>query len=78
MELVGTAAQQKPEDPGDPTRRDDLYAPKADALRGSQDVHARASSTVLRAQKLHPGFLLLGIIGAGIAVAVSQPKSDRV
>jgi len=78
MELVGTAAQQKPEDPGDPTRRDNLYDPQADALRGSQGVHARASSTVLQAQKLHLGFLLLGIIGVGIAVIVRQPKGDRV
>ena len=78
MELVGTVAQQKPEDPGNPTRRDNLYEPRVDALRGSQDVHARASSTVLQVQKLHPGFLLLGIVSAGIAVAVSRKKRDRV
>ncbi|MCK8458372.1 SDR family oxidoreductase [Sphingomonas faeni] len=77
MELVGTVAQQKPEDPGNPTRRDNLYEPRVDALRGSQDVHARASSTVLQVQKLHPGFLLLGIVSAGIAVAVSRKKRDR-
>ena len=74
MELVGTVAQQKPEDPGDPTRRDNLYEPRVDALRGSQDVHARKSSTILQAQKLHPAILLLGVVGAGIAVALSRPK----
>jgi len=78
MELVGTVAQQKPEDPGDPARRDNLYTPRVDALRGSQDVHARASSSVLQVQKLHPGFLLLGIVSAGIAVAVGRKKGDRV
>jgi len=77
MELVGTVAQQKPEDPGDPTRRDNLYAPRVDALRGSQDVYARKSSTVLQAQKLHPAFLMLGVVAAGITVALSRPKDSR-
>jgi hypothetical protein len=77
MELVGTTAQQKPDDPGDPTRRDNLYEPRVDALRGSQNVHARTSSTVLQAQKLHPAFLMLGVVGAGIAVALSRRKPTR-
>ena len=77
MELVGTAAQQKPEDPGDPTRHDNLYEPRVDALRGSQNVHARKSSTVLKAQKLHPAFLVLGVLGAGIAIALSRPRGTR-
>ena len=74
MELVGTVVQQKPDDPGDPARRDNLYAPRVDALRGSQDVHARKSSIVLQAQKLHPVVLMLGVFGAGIAVALSRAK----
>ena len=49
MELVGTIAQQKPDDPGDPARRDNLYQPRADALRGSQQVHARGSSAAQEA-----------------------------
>ena len=77
MEMVGTVAQQKPEDPGDPTRRDNLYAPRTDALRGSQDVHARKSSAVLQAQKLHPAVLVLGVMGAGLAVALSWPKNTK-
>jgi NAD(P)-dependent dehydrogenase (short-subunit alcohol dehydrogenase family) len=74
LELVGTAAQQAPADPGDPTRRDNLYAPRVDALRGSQAVGARQSSTALQAQKLNPVILLLGVVGAGIAVALSRSK----
>ena len=74
LELVGTAAQQAPADPGDPTRRDNLYAPRVDALRGSRAVGARQSSTALQAQKLNPVILLLGVVGAGIAVALSRPK----
>lgn len=44
--------QQKPGDAGDPARRDNLYQPRADALRGNQDVHARRSSIALQLQKL--------------------------
>jgi hypothetical protein len=43
-------------------------------LRGSQAVGARQSSTALQAQKLNPVILLLGVVGAGIAVALSRPK----
>jgi hypothetical protein len=77
MELVGTFVQQKPEDPGDPARRDNLYDPRADALRGSQNVRARTSSSVLQVQKLHPAVVMLGVVGAGIAVALSRPKGAR-
>ncbi|RZL85767.1 MAG: SDR family NAD(P)-dependent oxidoreductase [Sphingomonas sp.] len=77
MEVIGTVAQQKPDDPGDPTRRDNLYAPRVDAMRGSQDVHARKSSIALQAQKLNPAFVVLGVVGAGVAVAVSRLASTR-
>ncbi|HXH15623.1 MAG TPA: SDR family oxidoreductase [Sphingomonas sp.] len=77
MELVGAAAQQKPGDAGDPARRDNLYAPRADALRGSQDVHARTSSTVLQAQKINPAFVALGLLGAGIAVVLGRSHANR-
>jgi len=29
---------------------------------------------MLQAQKLHPAILVLGVVGAGIAVALSRPK----
>ncbi|MEG3162615.1 SDR family oxidoreductase [Sphingomonas sp. LB2R24] len=77
MELVGTSAQQKPDDPGDPLRRDILYAPRVDALRGSQNLHARKSSVALQVQKLHPALLALGVLGAGVAVALSRPRDTR-
>ena len=77
MEKVGTIMQQKPDDPGDSSRRDNLYAPRVDALRGSQDVHARTSSTILQFQKIPPAVLILGILGTGIAVAFGRHKGDR-
>ena len=76
MELVGTVMQQKPDDPGDPQRRDNLYAARTDALRGSQHVHARGSSMVLQAQKRPRSILMLGLVGAGIAVALRRTKDS--
>jgi short-subunit dehydrogenase len=63
MEVVGKVVQQKQNDPGDPARRDNLYDPRADGLRGSRDVIARRTSLAVQAQKLP----LLGL-GAGVAV----------
>jgi short-subunit dehydrogenase len=78
MEAVGTEMQQKPDDPGDPARRDNLQAPRADALRGSRRVHARGSSTVLQLQKLPPLLLALGLAGAGTAIALgARATRDR-
>ncbi|WP_375382664.1 SDR family oxidoreductase [uncultured Sphingomonas sp.] len=72
MEAVGTRAQQKPNDAGDPARRDNLYEPRADALRGSQQVHARTSSVALQLQKLPQGLFTIGLIGAGTMLAVGR------
>jgi hypothetical protein len=52
MEAIGVSSQQKPGDPGDPAKRDNLYEPKSDGrVRGSQDVHVRQTSLLLEAQK---------------------------
>lgn len=69
MELVGKRLQQKPDDPGDPARRDNLHAPREDALRGSQDVRARGSSIALQLQKVPGPALALGALAAVLAVA---------
>lgn len=51
MEAFGVAAQQKPGDPGDPGKRDNLYAARADGeSRGGQDVFVRRTSLFLQAQ----------------------------
>ncbi|MFD1952482.1 SDR family oxidoreductase [Sphingomonas arantia] len=77
MEAIGTGAQQKPGDPGDPARRDNLYEPRADALRGSQDVHARNSSIALQVQKV-PSAVLVGVLGVGGALlALGLRKRGR-
>ena len=59
METLGTVAQQKPNDAGDPARRDNLFEPRVDALRGSQRVHARRFSVALQVQKLPVALLVL-------------------
>ena len=70
MELGGTRAQQKPDDPGDPERRDNLREPRGNgALRGSQDVLARRTSLALQLQKLPPATLGLGLLAAGAILA---------
>jgi NAD(P)-dependent dehydrogenase (short-subunit alcohol dehydrogenase family) len=77
MEASGTRAQQKPGDPGDPARRDNLYEPRPDALRGSQRVRARGSSIALQIQKLPSPLLALGVLGAGVVLAVRGVATRR-
>ena len=76
MEAVGTKAQQKPNDAGDPSRRDNLYEPRTDALRGSQDVHARRSSLALQFQKHRKGAAGLGLLllGSSMVLIVKQRR----
>ncbi|WP_374293450.1 SDR family oxidoreductase [Sphingomonas sp.] len=77
MEVVGTPAQQKPNDPGDPERRDNLYEPREGARRGSQHVHARHSSLILQIQKLPRGLLVMSAAGLGTALAIGRRISRR-
>ena len=73
MEAAGGSAQRKPGDPGDPTRRDNLYQARADgAERGSQQVFARGSSLLVELQKLPSGFASLAIGGMGAAAMVAS------
>ncbi|HEX8415261.1 MAG TPA: SDR family oxidoreductase [Sphingomicrobium sp.] len=72
METVGTKVQQKPDDAGDPARRDNLYHPRADALRGSQKVHARESSLALQIQKAASPLVMLGLFGGGVLIAAGK------
>ncbi|MBJ6120846.1 SDR family oxidoreductase [Sphingomonas mollis] len=72
MEWAGTGLQQKPTDPGNPFRRDNLYRPRAAALRGSQDVHARKSSLALQAQKPSSPVLVAGLLGAGLFLVAGR------
>jgi len=76
MEMTGTTLQQKPDDPGDATRQDNLHRPRTDALRGSQRVHARRSSIALQIQKAPSPMLVLAVVGAG-ATAVHRLWSSR-
>ncbi|WP_174297117.1 SDR family oxidoreductase [Sphingomonas bacterium] len=76
MEALGTTVQQKPDDPGEPERRDNLYEPRADALRGSRKVQARRSSLTLQIQKL-PSSVALGLLGVGVGVALAGVARSR-
>lgn len=76
MELAGRRLQQKPHDPGIPARRDNLHAPREDALRGSQDVRARGSSIALQVQKVPRPVLAIGVLATGMAV-VAALKTRR-
>ncbi len=72
MEAFGTRAQQRPGDAGDPARRDNLHAPRADGLRGSRPLPARGSSVALQLQK-RPGLTLAaGLIGIGAAIVAAR------
>ncbi|MFN3946017.1 MAG: SDR family oxidoreductase [Allosphingosinicella sp.] len=52
MEEFGARAQQRPGDPGDPAKRDNLYEPTRDgSIEGRQDLHVRRHSWLLEAQK---------------------------
>ncbi|WP_085809128.1 SDR family oxidoreductase [Sphingomonas sp. TZW2008] len=77
MEMIGTTAQQKPDDAGDLTRRDNLYEPRTDALRGSQRVHARRSSLTLQMQKLPAPLVVLAAAGVSAGVAFAALAARR-
>ena len=76
MAAVMVRAQQAPEDPTDPARRDNLYEPRPDgAIEGSQDAHVRRQSLFLQAQK-HPiiAAAALGSI-ALVALSIFSPRA---
>jgi len=77
MESFGTKAQQKPDDAGDPTRRDNLEQPRTDALRGSQNVRARQSSIALQVQKAASSRLLFGTLAGGAVLAALRLARSR-
>jgi NAD(P)-dependent dehydrogenase (short-subunit alcohol dehydrogenase family) len=69
MGAFGVGAQQKPGDPGDPHKRDNLYQPKADGRsHGAQDVFVRRTSLFLQAQT-QPLLLPFAVAAAGAEMA---------
>ena len=69
MAAIMVRAQQAPDDPTDPARRDNLYEPRPDgAIEGSQQAHVRRQSLFLEAQK-HP-FAAAAIMGGAAAAAL--------
>jgi NAD(P)-dependent dehydrogenase (short-subunit alcohol dehydrogenase family) len=77
MERIGKPLQQKPGDPGSTAQRDNLYEPRDDGLRSSQNVHARNSSLALQVQKLPRSLIVLSLLGAGAAIAAGMIARRR-
>jgi NAD(P)-dependent dehydrogenase (short-subunit alcohol dehydrogenase family) len=70
MEMLGVEAQQKPGDPGDPSKRDNLEQPTRDGdVHGDQDVFVRQTSVLLQAQK-QP--LLVPFVAAAAAIETAR------
>ncbi|MDP9415432.1 MAG: SDR family oxidoreductase [Pseudomonadota bacterium] len=78
MEAVMVRAQQAPDDPTDPERRDNLYRPRPEGeIEGSQQGHIRRQSLFLQAQK-HPiaaAAALGGIALAALSVLASRSQT---
>lgn len=78
MELVGTRIQQKPGDPGDPERRDNLYEARSDGqVHGSQRVHARKTSLVLEAQKMPNRAGAAAALGVAALIGITRALMPR-
>lgn len=76
MEAIGRPAQIKPQDPGDPAKRDNLYEPRPDGVvDGSQDVYVRRQSLLLEAQKRPMATAaVLGAVGCLTWIALSSRR----
>lgn len=75
MQSLGVEVQQKPEDPGDTAKRDNLDEPRKDgSIHGDQDVFVRQTSVLLQAQK-QP--LLVPFVAAAAAVEMVQGVADH-
>lgn len=73
MEVIGTRTQQKPGDPGEADRRDNLYEPRGDGqTHGSQRVHTRKTSLSLEAQK--PPYLAGGAVAPGLGALLGLSR----
>lgn len=71
MEAVGRRLQQRTEKQDSPERRDNLYEPRADALRGLPNVHVRDSSLAVQMQKLPKRAVGMMLVGGAAALAVT-------
>ena len=66
MAAVMVQAQQAPNNPTDPERRDNLYEPRPDGeIEGSQRAHVRRQSLFLQAQK-HPAIAAATVASAAL------------
>ena len=77
MELMGVEMQQKPGDPGDTAKRDNLHDATKDGVEhGKQDVFVRKTSFMLQAQK-QPLLLPLTAVAAGIGLVDAMRRFGK-
>jgi hypothetical protein len=73
METAGRALQES-RHPGQPERRDNLYAPRQDgAERSSLPGGARHGSVFLEAQ-MQPAIAMLALAGLAVGIAAALPS----
>ena len=78
LEALGRPLQIAPQDPGDPSLRDNLYQPRPGGAReGNQQFHVRRHSSLLAAQKRPlASTVLAGMLALGLYAAL-QVRRDR-
>lgn len=76
MAAVMVRAQQAPDDPTDPARRDNLYQPRPDGhIEGSRKAHVRRQSLFLQTQK-RPALTAAALEGmALLAYSILSPRA---
>lgn len=77
MEAVGRQLQERSSGGEGPERRDNLYEPRADALRGLPDVRARDTSLAVQAQKLPKRAIGVMLVGGVAALAMTVRARAR-
>jgi NAD(P)-dependent dehydrogenase (short-subunit alcohol dehydrogenase family) len=77
MEVVGRQLQERNSGGEAPERRDNLYEPRSDALRGQPYVRARDTSLAVQAQKIPKRAIGVMLVGGVAAIAMTVRARTR-